>query len=1025
MGAIPSLSKRGHAMQRFVCAALALCVFLSVGASAQEQVETVVVTGTRIPRPAYDMPSPVATLSSDEIQHSGTTNLADYLKRVPSLAGSLGDFQTSGYNTPAANDLSSLGGLNLLDLRNLGYVRTLVLIDGHRTVSESTGSAAVDIDSIPISLTDRVDVTTGGASAVYGADGVSGVVNFVMKHDLEGVHLKVQGGTSQDGGGAKYLETLSVGHNFDDGKGNVSLTYEATEQNRLYFTDRDFTDDNGYSSFVPNPLNKGDKEHKIPDFIPTYDGQFIFSAPTGAITTDFAKDTNKHWLPNYLGNGSVFNRGTYLGGGLAIGSDGMPFSEDLQGDFQPDAQRHIAQVSGSYEFSRFFRLNGSFQYAGVDTKSISYPTFDETAVLLPDNAFLPQTVADAIQAAKHHEGLLAEDYLQLRNAEEVKRDTYRTAFDLAGDVPNPSFLDKFRYDLSFVYGKTDVDDIQLGNRIEDRFFAALDSVIDPATGKPTCRSNLDPSATPPNLHKFFHGNFGFTDTDTLDSRDFPFTFKTGPNSGCAAFNPFDPSADNSAALAFMTTDTHIRGAISQTVLNGFVSADVPVFESLGFAHPLSLVLGGEYRRERSDSNPDALSSSQFVWIGGVSPVHGGFDVSEAFAEASLPVIEDKPFVKELSIEGAVRQSHYSTAGDSTSWKFGGIWSPVEGLKLRATDAMAVRAPNVGELFAPLEHGFAFVNDPCDALYLRQGTEFRKANCRKIFQQLGIPWNRHNLQVDQSIPNIVGGNEALKPESARTLTAGAVVQPDWVPGLVFSVDWYQVHIANAIEAPSAQSVADECVDLSTIKNPFCADVTRTTEGLHAGSISQVVAQEINVASFATDGFDLSLSYHVETKDLFDKPFGSLDFHLIGSWLDGLSTVPLPGEAGEESANTAFGGVDGGPAPRAQANLDIVWTWDPVTVDYNIDWYNAVYAVDRQTLISTPDVYASQYLHIPAHFVQSVQVDYEFRDGWDVYAGIDNLFYQKPGIGQNGLPVEPLGRFFYVGVKADLDWGDLKF
>ena len=185
-------------------AAWALCVVLPSGALAQEQpVETVVVTGTRIPRPAYDLPSPVATLSAEEIQRSGTTNLTDYLRRVPSLAGSLGNFQTSGYNTPAANDLSSLGGLNLLDLRNLGYVRTLVLIDGHRTVSQSTGSAAVDIDTIPISLTDRVDVTTGGASAVYGADGVSGVVNFVMKHDLTGVHLKTQLGAPEDGGGAR------------------------------------------------------------------------------------------------------------------------------------------------------------------------------------------------------------------------------------------------------------------------------------------------------------------------------------------------------------------------------------------------------------------------------------------------------------------------------------------------------------------------------------------------------------------------------------------------------------------------------------------------------------------------------------------------------------------------------------------------------------------------------------------------------------------------------------------------------
>lgn len=183
--------------------ALAL-VFAGESAAQQNAaVETVVVTGTRIPRPETDLPNPVATVGSEQIENSGLTNLSDVLQRIPALTGSLGDYQTTGYNTPAAADGSSLGGLNLLDLRNLGYVRTLVLVDGHRMVSESTGSSAVDVSSIPITLIDRVEVVTGGSSAVYGADGVSGVVNFVMKHDLDGVYARAQYGTSEDGGGSK------------------------------------------------------------------------------------------------------------------------------------------------------------------------------------------------------------------------------------------------------------------------------------------------------------------------------------------------------------------------------------------------------------------------------------------------------------------------------------------------------------------------------------------------------------------------------------------------------------------------------------------------------------------------------------------------------------------------------------------------------------------------------------------------------------------------------------------------------
>jgi outer membrane receptor protein involved in Fe transport len=530
---------------------------------------------------------------------------------------------------------------------------------------------------------------------------------------------------------------------------------------------------------------------------------------------------------------------------------------------------------------------------------------------------------------------------------------------------------------------------------------------------------------PPSLHKIFNGDFGFTDEDNLSSKDYPFTFTPGPNSGCAAFNPFDPHANNAAALRFMTTDTHTRGEITQSVANAFVTADVPAFENLGAAHPLSLVLGGEYRKETSASTPDALEQNGLVWIGGASPVQGEFDVAEAFAEASLPLVEDKPFVKELTLNGAARESHYSTAGDSTSWQVSGVYSPIEGLKFRATDAVAVRAPNIGELFAPLEHGFAFVDDPCDKLFVGQGTPFRAGNCTLIEDALGLNYKpgQTSVQTDQSTPSIIGGNTGLTPETARTITAGIVVQPDMIPGLVFSVDWYNVTIANAIEAPTAQSVADECVDLSTIVNPFCAAVQRTATGNFPGSISQVTAQEINVAAFKTDGLDFDVTYHMTLADVIKKDAGTLDFHLIGSRLDTLQTVPLPGEAPQEFANTFDGGVDGTVAPKWQANLDMVWTWDPITIDYNIDWYNAVLAVDRQTLISEPNVYAKKYLHIPDHFEQSIQVSYDLAKGWEVYGGVDNLFYQKPSIGQNGLPADPLGRFFYMGVKADLDFADV--
>jgi hypothetical protein len=477
----------------------------------------------------------------------------------------------------------------------------------------------------------------------------------------------------------------------------------------------------------------------------------------------------------------------------------------------------------------------------------------------------------------------------------------------------------------------------------------------------------------------------------------------------------------------MTATTGVKGYLSQEVFNGFVSGDVNAFKDWGFAGPLSLVLGGEWRREESKSTPEAITEVPgLFWLGGTLPVHGEFNVGEAFAEANLPLVADKPFVEELTIHGAVREAHYSTAADSTSWDIDATYAPIHGLKFSGTDAVAVRAPNIGELFAPTQALFSFVDDPCDVNFIGQGTKYRAANCQAIENAVVGPGNytagSTSVQTDQSTPTSVSGNSGLSPETARTLTASMIVQPDFLPGFMARVDWYQVKIADAIEAPSAQSVADECVDLSTINNKFCADVTRTALGQFPGSISNVFTQQVNVAEYETSGIDLTLDYTADTKDWFGSDYGTVNFHLIGNHLDSLSTVELPGEAPIKGANTISGGLDGGPTPYWSAYLDITWTYDKLTVDYNVDWTDGVLIADRQTIASEPNYVASQYIHVRDRDVHSLQVGYDFEKGMNAYFGVDNLFYQKPAPGFNEYPVSPLGRFFYVGVKADTDWGD---
>jgi outer membrane receptor protein involved in Fe transport len=982
-------------------------------AVAQEEPETVIVTGSRIPRPEIALANPVVSVSSAAIADSGKTNITDYLKRIPALSGSLGDNDLNGFATPSQDDGTSLGGLNLLDLRNLGAKRTLVLIDGQRQVASATGSAVVDTATIPITLIDRVDVVTGGASAIYGADGVSGAVNFIMKHDLEGVSSRFQGGTSQDGGGSKYLAAISYGHNFDDGKGNVSVTFEGSYQDRLFFTQRDFTKVGGATFFIPNPNNLAD-DPSLPQFVPSTNAQFIFSAPTGAIDTDL--DGN----PDFLGNGNVYNPGINLDGVRATGSSGQPFANVLEGDFQPTQRRAIAEADAHYDFSDYLHVSGSFKYAMVDSKSFNTPPFDDFVMINPDNAFLPADVATAIANNGLGQGVLSEDYLALRRAEEIKRNLYRFNINANGNIPfDPSIMDNVKYSFSYVYGQTDIDDIDVGNRIEDRFFAAMDSVNGP--NGPTCRSNINPGAVPPDLTAIFPGFTQFTDTDNFDSSRFPATFTPGPNSGCLAFNPFDPNANQRKAIAWFSANTDTRGVLTQNVLSGYFNADFDQFKHWGFAGPLSLVVGGEYRKETSSSTPDPLVQNDLVFDSGTLPVAGRFDVAEFFAEANLPIILDQPFAKELSVSGAVRQSHYSTAGDATSWNVGGIWQPIDLLRFRATEAYAVRAPNVGELFAPQQRLFNTVNDPCDSTEVNAGTPFRQANCIALFQQLGLPYDpaTANLSTGSTIPVLTSGNATLRPESARTFTAGVVITPP-DSNFVFTADWYNVAITNAIVAPTPQQIADECVDLSSIDNPFCASVSRfTTPGSQfPGAVSSVTSTEINVASYVTAGLDVSATYQAETQDWFGDDYGVVTFHLVGNYLDKLSTTPLPHQKAVESSGTVTGGLDGLPTPKWSGNFDILWNIEQWTFDWNISaTASTLNEADRTTLLADPNRYAETFKRVPGVFTHDIQVNYEAKPGWNVYAGINNLLYQKPAIGFQTTPVDPLGRFFYAGIRID--------
>jgi len=348
-------------------------------ADEEPKLEEVVVTGSRIRQSEQNVANPVTTFSAENIQQSGKTDLADFLSQTPALVGSVTGDLTAGSN-PNFGEV----GLNLLDLRHLGVDRTLVLVDGRRHVSGLAGSAAVDIDAIPTDLLKSVDVLTGGASAIYGADGVSGVVNFIQRRDFEGLSIRGQGGISGEGDGNNTFLALTAGMNFSDDRGNIAVAYEYSADDRVDELDRDYLRPPTSRSLYQNQDDLDD-DPNVPDLVPYNDGRYADSAPNGAVDFDF------DFASDFEGDGSVYDRGFLLenSGGYTQGGSSTPV-DGYQGDLFPELDRHLVNLLTHFDVSDSLTLSAELKYVRSHAMSIAQPSYDFYLFMTPDNPYMPQ-----------------------------------------------------------------------------------------------------------------------------------------------------------------------------------------------------------------------------------------------------------------------------------------------------------------------------------------------------------------------------------------------------------------------------------------------------------------------------------------------------------------------------------------------------------------------------------------------------------------------------------------------------------
>ena len=1002
------------------CGALAIMLLPGMVVFAQDQddasdeLEEIVVTGTRIASGNLQGAVPVTTVDSEYIQLSGETILTDLLQQTPSLIGS-----DSGN---VVGDSGNGDGTAALNLRNLGEERTLVLVNGRRHIASRAGTAVVDINTIPTALVERVEVLTGGASAIYGADGVSGVVNFILRDDFEGMDFSVQSNTPDDTGGTKYLASATFGTNFADDRGNVAVNFEYFRQDRLLNIDRGMIPGLPESISITPDDDTGVDDPSLPDRILVANQALPLTSREGVLFTgNFSFD---FFVPTYTGDGRVFDQGILLSDQNQIGGDGLPDFNPVTMDIIAQEERFNLNLLSHFEFTD--NIEGYFEFKTVDSdidRERDGISIDDSMVFAFDNPFIPSTVPRAPFIADDGIGTpndiltMGRDNFDLASRSALDaRELYRTVAGLRGDL-----TDNINYDISFVYGEVETALTLPNTRIEDRFYAALDAVIDPATGQPTCRSNLDPSRRPTNIHDIdpdvadYLGvytsdgdpTYSFFSSYNIDTFGDPSasstTFAPGPNSGCHPLNLFGFQQSSHESIAFATLPTTTKTKLTQQVFSAVVTGDTEGFFSLP-SGPLGFALGTEYREEESRLTPDELNQRGATFDPPLPATAGKFDVLEYFGEVSIPLLSGQTMFEDLSIGGAARYSDYSTVGDTLTSRGTLSWSLVDAFTIRGSFSRAIRAPNINELFQPQANTFFEPTDPCLPQQLGLGSSTRVANCTADLAAVGIDIADYITPASGPFLGRSGGNPDLSEETSDSFTFGAIFTPSSVPGLSISLDFWDIEIEDAILETDIENIINSCYDAPDLNNQFCNLLSRSSV---TGFFTDGQTSTVNIAFFESSGVDLEIVYAFDVADLFRSAssLGDARIRLVGSKVDSLGIVPVPGGGADDE----LGELDtflGGAAPENVVNVDLTWFRNDLSVNYQYTYQSSVLRLEKADLALKPDTLfpfdtRSRQRH-------DLSASYNFNENLEIFGGVNNL--TKPSREIGFIPVD---RVFFLG------------
>jgi outer membrane receptor protein involved in Fe transport len=800
-----------------------------------EAEDAIIVTGTRLNNPNLEQSSPVAVVTAEQINLRQANTVEEFLREIPGVVPSIGGQVNNGN-----------GGSTFINLRGVGANRNITLLNGTRIVPAGLGGVT-NIDVVPVALLERVDVLTGGAGAAYGADAISGVVNFITKSDFSGLDLSVTQGITEQGDGSTFRADLTLGANFDDGRGNAVLSVGYTDRDQVTQGARPF----GAVNIDSEDASEGGSATSIPTSI-------FFGGFFGQTDPDF--------------NGAT--------AGIA-----SPFNFNPFNLFQTPLEQFRIYGSANYEITDGITAYAEALFTQSTTATQIAPsgTFFNAVTLPLNNPFLSdglrntfcglgnigQAECDAAGATQFGPTLadgsanpdfisinpqLGRRFVELGTRDNVSEtDLFQIKAGLRGDI-----TDTIEFDVTAAYGESQLISTQSGNGTLTRLNQSL---------------------------------FSVNPNECLDASD-----------GCVPINLFGPVGSITPEVgAFLDVGNSNSTRTSLASIIGLVRGDFGGFALPTASEPISFVAGGEYREYTAFIASDLLSQTpgEVLGNGAAAPNQGGsYDVYEAFGELAIPLVSDVAFAEEVVLQLGGRVSRYSTTGTEFTWKAGGSWTVTNGFTVRGSYQRVTRAPNIGELFAPVQIGLGNnSSDPC-----QEGNPIGDAQLAAVCDSQVGPggnfpgFNNAGVLVPADIAGQVnvtfGGNPDLDAEDADTWTVGVIVQPEIVPGLSITVDYYNIAVSGAVSSPSEDDIIASCfgpgagsagapnLPANALGSAACALIGRNPDtGAVAGPVINTpgfITQTSNLGAIATDGIDAVISY---TRDL---GFAGLNLNLNGNW-----------------------------------------------------------------------------------------------------------------------------------------------